>query len=81
MRRYVVIRLGLARVVIVMSMVFLSVLVHLVPGDPVKIILGPRASESLSRLVRPEMDLDESVVAQVWNFLSGAIRGDLGQIS
>ncbi len=69
----------MALLVIVLSVVFLSLLVHVVPGDPVKIILGPRASESLSSLARAEMGLDDPVAAQVWNFLSGAVRGDLGE--
>lgn len=65
-------------VVIVLSMIFLSLLVHLVPGDPVRIILGPRATEALSETVRREMDLDSPVPLQVWNFITGAFQGDLG---
>lgn len=66
-------------VVVVLAMVFLGLLVHLVPGDPVKIILGPRASEDLSAIVREQMQLDEPVPVQVFNFLTGAVQGDLGE--
>jgi len=76
---YLLKRLGMTLLVVVLSMVFLGLLVHLVPGDPVKIILGPRASEALSALVRQEMDLDEPVLVQVWNFMVGAAQADLGQ--
>jgi peptide/nickel transport system permease protein len=66
-------------VVVILVMTFLSVLIHLVPGDPVKIILGPRASPELVRQVRQEMGLDEPVYVQVWHFLTNAARGDLGE--
>jgi peptide/nickel transport system permease protein len=76
---YIAKRLAMSAVVAVLVMVFLSAFVHLVPGDPVRIILGPKASEALSELVREEMGLDDPVPVQVWDFVSGAFRGDLGQ--
>lgn len=75
---YVLKRLGMTVVVILLLMVFLAIIVHLIPGDPVKTILGPRASEELSQTVRKEMDLDSSVPAQVWHFAANALQGDLG---
>jgi peptide/nickel transport system permease protein len=66
-------------VVVALAMVFLGVLVHLVPGDPVKIILGPRASDTLSAVVRDQMELDEPVPIQVAHFLANAFQGDLGE--
>src|SRR5687768_10827489 len=79
MGKYVLRRLGLALVVIVLSMVFLGVLVHLVPGDPARIMLGPRANEALSQLAREEMHLDLPVPQQVRIFLTEAVQGDLGR--
>jgi peptide/nickel transport system permease protein len=79
MARYLLQRLGMTVVVVILTMVFLAALVHVVPGDPVKIILGPRASEALSQTVREEMDLDEPIPVQVWNFVVNAIQGDLGR--
>jgi peptide/nickel transport system permease protein len=78
MARYLLQRLGMTIVVVVLTMVFLAVLVHLVPGDPVRIILGPRASEALSQIVREEMELDEPIPVQVWHFVVNAAQGDLG---
>jgi peptide/nickel transport system permease protein len=77
--RYILKRLGMSVVVVALAMVFLGVLVHLVPGDPVKIILGPRASDALSEIVRKQMQLDEPVPVQVATFLAHAFQGDLGQ--
>ena len=75
---YVLKRLGMTLVVVVLTMVFLGVLVHLVPGDPVKIILGQRAPEALSALIRRQMELDKPVPVQVWHFLERAFQGNLG---
>jgi peptide/nickel transport system permease protein len=75
---YIVKRLALAATVVVLSMVFLAMLVHLVPGDPVKIILGPRAPEALSAVIRKQMELDLPVHIQVWHFVERGVQGDLG---
>jgi peptide/nickel transport system permease protein len=77
--RYLVKRLVMTLIVVLGVMVFLSALVHIVPGDPVQIVLGPRASESLAATVREEMGLDEPIHVQVWEFVSGALQGDLGR--
>ena len=76
---YLVKRLGMALLVILLLMVFLSILVHLIPGDPVRTILGPRASEELSQTVRDEMGLDDPVPVQVYDFVKNAVQGDLGE--
>jgi len=76
--RYIAKRLGMTAIVVLLAITFLALLVHIVPGDPVKIILGPRASETLSQTVREEMDLDKPIPVQVWNFVTGAVQGDLG---
>jgi peptide/nickel transport system permease protein len=76
---YVAKRLGMAAVVVLFLMVFLSVIVHLIPGDPVKAIEGPRASEEMSQTVREEMGLDDPVPVQVYDFIKNALQGDLGE--
>lgn len=51
---------------------------HLTPGDPVKIMLGERATaEDVARL-RLELGLDRPLPVQYLSFLSRALRGDLG---
>jgi peptide/nickel transport system permease protein len=76
---YLLKRLGMTAIVVLLLMVFLAVLVHLIPGDPVKTILGPRASEDLSQTVREEMGLDDPVPVQVYDFVTHALQGDLGE--
>lgn len=71
-------RLGMTVIVVLLLMVFLAVIVHLIPGDPVRTIMGPRASPEFAQTVRHEMDLDSSVPAQVYHFALHALEGDLG---
>jgi peptide/nickel transport system permease protein len=60
-------------------MLFMSLLINIVPGDPAESILGPRATDALIEQVREEMYLDEPAYLQVWHFFSNAVRGDLGE--
>jgi len=76
---YLARRVGMAVLVLLIVLVFLASLVHILPGDPVSLMLGPRADPELIALARQEMDLDSSVPAQVWHFLANAVGGDLGQ--
>ena len=78
MLAYILKRLAMTALVVLVVMTFLASLVHLIPGDPVKTILGPRADPELSKIVRHDMQLDLPVPQQVWNFVTGAVRGDLG---
>jgi len=76
---YVLKRLGMTLLVALIAMVFLASMVHFIPGDPVKVILGPRASETLSQRVREEMEIELPVPVQIFNFISRAVRGNLGR--
>jgi peptide/nickel transport system permease protein len=75
---YLIRRLIMSFVVIVLVMTFLGLLVHLIPGDPVKTIMGPRASPQLANLVRKQMELEKPVPTQVYDFIRNALQGDLG---
>jgi peptide/nickel transport system permease protein len=75
---YLIRRLIMSFVVIVLVMTFLGLLVHLIPGDPVKTIMGPRASPQLAKLVRKQMELEKPVPTQVYDFIRNALQGDLG---
>ena len=53
-------------------------LIHLVPGDPVRIVLGAHAPPSAVAQVRHQLGLDRSLASQFASFLEGLPRGDLG---
>ncbi|WP_114423155.1 ABC transporter permease [Nocardioides houyundeii] len=61
----------------------LSVLVFLIShfggGDPVHAYLGANASQDAVEATRARLGLDDPLVVQYWNYVSGILTGDLGQ--
>jgi peptide/nickel transport system permease protein len=53
-------------------------LIHLVPGDPARTMLGNRATPERVALLHEEWGLDDSLPTQYWRFLTRLARGDLG---
>lgn len=62
---------------IVSLIVFL--IVHLTPGDPVAAILGDKATPDQVEQMRNELGLNAPIHQQYVNWVSGVLRGDLGQ--
>ncbi len=56
---------------------FLSI--HLVPGDPVQIMMHGRATPEVLETVRAELGLDQPLPVQYLRFVAGALTGDLGR--
>lgn len=79
MAQYLLKRLGMTLAVVLVVMLFLAGIVHLIPGDPVTNILGPRATESGIEQVQEEMGLNDPVYEQVASFMWNALQGDLGR--
>ncbi|RFU83924.1 ABC transporter permease [Streptomyces triticagri] len=53
-------------------------MIHLIPGDPVRAALGMTASPELVRARRAELGLDDPLWQQYLHFLKGLCTGDLG---
>ena len=51
---------------------------HIVPGDPARLMAGPRASKSAVAKIREKYGLDDPVPVQYVNYVQGIFRGDLG---
>jgi peptide/nickel transport system permease protein len=54
-------------------------LIHLTPGDPARIMLGPAGRPEDIAKLRHQLGLDRSVAVQYVRWVSRALRGDLGQ--
>jgi peptide/nickel transport system permease protein len=54
------------------------ILIHLVPGDPARILLGQRATPAAVASLNAEYGLDKSLPAQYWEFVSGAVSFSFG---
>jgi len=79
MLTYLVKRSIMTLLVLLVVILFLSLLVEIVPGDPAVALLGPRASPALIEKIRAEMDLDQPALVQAGRFLGRVTRGDLGK--
>lgn len=55
------------------------VLIHLVPGDPIRIMLGGKASKERIAEVEHELGIDRPLPTQYLDFVGGAAHGDLGE--
>jgi len=60
-----------------LSLVFL--LVHLIPGDPVEVMLGETASGADKQELRRALGLDQPLATQYRNFLTKRATGDRGR--
>jgi len=62
---------------VVVTVVFL--LIHLIPGDPVSVMLGPDATPAQIQATRQALGLDRPLHEQLLKFYARVLRGDLGQ--
>ncbi|GBF10252.1 ABC transporter permease [Tepidibacillus infernus] len=69
--------LMLIPVLIGMSLLVFSI-VHLIPGDPAKTILGEKASPEVLENMREELGLNDPLIVQYKNYMVGIFKGDLG---
>jgi len=78
-RRYVARRVG----ALVATLLFVSLLVFLVirilPGDPAALIMGTEGSREATEQLREAMGLNRPLPLQYVEWLTGALRGDLGR--
>ncbi len=54
-------------------------MLHLVPGDPVRDALGAKAPASLVEAKRHELGLDQPLLRQYGEYWAGLVQGDLGR--
>ncbi len=75
---YLIKRLALGVVIVMLAVTLLFCMIHLVPGDPARILLGPRATPELIASMSARMGLDQPLPIQILLFFGNLFRGDLG---
>ena len=78
MKTYVASRLAAMVAILVALTGVIFLLQHISPLDPVKAQLGAQASAQAVAARREALGLNEPVLVQFWNYLTGAVTGDLG---
>ncbi|MGA5464597.1 ABC transporter permease [Mycobacterium sp. NPDC050041] len=76
--RFLVRRVLYSLVVLLGVLVVVFALVHLVPGDPVRIALGTRYTPQAYEALRSASGLDRPIFVQFFSYLGKALTGDLG---
>ncbi|MDG4667497.1 ABC transporter permease [Mycobacterium sp. 236(2023)] len=76
--RFVARRLLYSAVVMFGVIIVVFALVHLVPGDPVRIALGTRYNPEAYEALRAASGLDRPLISQFFGYLGSALTGDLG---
>ena len=79
MKRYLSQRLLLFFPTLLGSLTLVFFLVHLIPGDPVEVMLGETVSSADKEGLRRAMGLDLPIGTQYLRFLQALARGDLGR--
>lgn len=78
MKRYLVQRLLLLAPTLLGALTLVFFFIHLIPGDPIEVMLGETASATDKEQLRHALALDKPIAAQYANFLSALARGSLG---
>jgi peptide/nickel transport system permease protein len=76
--RFVLRRLALALLTLWLVTVTVFVITNVLPGNPAVVRLGPFASKEALRQEQQRMGLDRPLPVRYWDFLGGALHGDLG---
>ena len=76
--RFLFRRFAQAIILIFLLIVFNFLLIHIAPGDPVNYLAGQSGDEQYFALIRAKFGLDQPLSTQLWVYLSGILRGDLG---
>ncbi|EIQ4719487.1 glutathione ABC transporter permease GsiC [Salmonella enterica] len=76
MLNYVLKRLlGLIPTLLIVA-VLVFLFVHLLPGDPARLIAGPEADAQVIALVRQQLGLDQPLHVQFWRYITHVLQGD-----
>ena len=76
---YLVKRLLLGMLIVVFAVTLLFCMIHLVPGDPARILLGPRATTEMIANLSAQMGLDQPLVLRYFEWIGGMLTGDFGR--
>lgn len=75
---YAVRRFALAALILLVAVTLMFLMIRAIPGDPVQIMLGPRASPELQARLAAELALDQPIWRQLLIFYGNLVQGDLG---
>lgn len=79
MLEYIIRRILMMIPVLLGVSILVFLMIHLIPGDPVELMLGDSAKASDVERLRQDLGLDKPLLVQFGRFLKGLVTGDLGR--
>ncbi len=76
---YALKRTAATAVTLVAASIIIFSFIHLVPGDPIYVLLGDTATPEQAEALRHDLGLDQPIVVQYLRWAAAALSGDLGQ--
>lgn len=76
---YLLKRLAQGVVIVFLTSLIIFTLLRVVPGDPVRLIVGGMASETIVNEVAEKMGLRDPIIVQYGRYIAGVVQGDFGQ--
>ena len=78
MINFIIKRISIALLIVFLVSVFVFSIMHLLPGDPVRLAMGYEAAEEDVQRVREELNLTKPLVDQYFLWIFGLFKGDFG---
>jgi peptide/nickel transport system permease protein len=75
---YALKRAGATAVTLIAASVIIFAFIHLIPGDPIYVMLGDTATPDQVEKVRHSLGLDQPILLQYLKWLGAVLHGDLG---
>lgn len=66
-------------IILFLVSIIVFLMIHLIPGGPIEGLLGQFASEEVKESMRAQYHLDEPLHIQYWLWLTGVLKGSLGE--
>jgi peptide/nickel transport system permease protein len=76
---YALKRTGTTLVTLMAASVIVFAFIHVIPGDPIYVLLGDTATADQAESLRSELGLDRPIVVQYLQWVGNALQGDLGR--
>lgn len=78
MLKYTIKRIALMIPLLFIISIIIFLFVHMIPGDPARLIAGNDATMEEIELVREKYGLDQSLIKQYTSYIGNLLQGDLG---
>ncbi len=78
MLRYAIKRIIAVIPTLILISIFVFMFVRFIPGDPARRVAGPDATLEDIEIIRKELGLDKPAFEQYISYMTGIVRGDLG---